>query len=63
VDDFPLDMVDANVLVRLWRQGFSIHEHGVHMVGRVGGQSMHGGWHSALYAGRMAIQTTREARR
>jgi glycosyltransferase involved in cell wall biosynthesis len=63
VEDFPVDMVDANVLVRLWRQGFSIRELGVEMSARQGGQSMHGGWHSALYAGRMALQASREARR
>lgn len=63
VNDFPVDMVDANVLVRLWREGFRISELGVHMNERSGGQSMHGGWQSALYAGRMAIQATIEARR
>jgi len=63
VEDFPVDMVDANVLVRLWRHGFAIAEQGVHMAPRTGGQSMHGGWQSALYAGRMALQASREARR
>lgn len=61
--DFPVDMVDANVLVRLWRQGFTIEEIGVAMSGRDGGQSMHGGWQSALYAGRMVLHASREARR
>jgi len=63
VEDFPVDMVDANVLVRLWRHGFTIRELGVEMADRQGGQSMHSGWHSALYAGRLALQTSKEARR
>jgi glycosyltransferase involved in cell wall biosynthesis len=63
VQDFPVDMVDANVLVRLWRQGFSVSEVGVEMAPRAGGESMHGGWQSAVYAGRMVVQTSREARR
>jgi len=63
VQDFPVEMVDANVLVRLWRQGFILQEVGVDMVARAGGQSMHGGWQSAIYAGRMAMEASREARR
>lgn len=63
VDDFQADMVDANVLVRLWRHGFSITEHGVQMTARRGGESMHTGWQSAIYAGRLALQTTIEAKR
>ncbi len=63
VEDFPVDMVDANVLVRLWRLGFSVREIGVEMVPRSGGQSMHGGLHSAVYAWRMAREAAAEARR
>ena len=61
--DFPVNLTDANVLVRLHRQGFSIGEVGVQMPPRAGGISMHGGWTSALYVGRTAIAAAREASR
>ena len=63
VQSFPVDMVDANILVRLWREGYLIQEVGVQMEARQGGESMHGGWQSALYAGRMLVETSREARK
>jgi len=61
--DFPRDMVDANVLVRAHQRGFILREIGVDVAARQGGESMHGGWRSWIYAGRMAISTAEEARR
>ena len=61
--DFPRDMVDANILARAHQRGFIVKEVGVQMRQRTGGESMHGGWKSWLYAGRMAITTAEEARR
>ncbi len=61
--DFPRDMADANVLARAHLRGFIVKEVGVQMHQRTGGISMHGGWKSWLYAGRMAITTAEEARR
>lgn len=63
VSDFPVELTDANVLVRLHREGFVLAEHGVVMPAREGGRSMHGGWQSAIYAGRTALAATAEARR
>jgi glycosyltransferase involved in cell wall biosynthesis len=61
--DFPRQMADANVLVRAHQRGFIVREMGVEMIQRLGGESMHGGWKSWLYAGRMAISAAEEARR
>jgi dolichol-phosphate mannosyltransferase len=63
VPDFPTEMADANVLARAHQLGFIIEEVGVHMRPRLGGESMHGGWKSVIYAGRMALTTAEEARR
>ena len=63
IRDFPVELTDANVLVRLHRHGFLLAETGVVMPVRVSGESMHGGWQSAIYAGRTALAATAEARR
>lgn len=60
---FPTEMADANVLARAHQLGFIIEEVGVRMNPRLGGESMHGGWKSVIYAGRMALTTAEEARR
>jgi hypothetical protein len=60
--DFPCDLTDANVLVRLHRQGFEIKEIGVKMRARKGGKSMHGGVKSALYAGKTMLAVLSEIR-
>ncbi len=61
-EDFPCELTDANVLVRLHRLGFSISEIGVQMNGRLGGESMHGGLKSALYAGKTMLAVLSEIR-
>ena len=58
--DFPTDLTDANVLVRLHRKGFQIVEVPVRMQPRVGGGSMHGGLKSVIYAGRTLIAVRSE---
>ena len=60
--DFPCDLTDANVLVRLHLQGFSIKEIGVKMRARNGGESMHGGVKSAWYAGKTMLAVLSEIR-
>ena len=58
--DFPTDLTDANVLVRLHRKGFQIVEVPVRMQPRDGGGSMHGGIKSLIYAGRTLIAVRSE---
>ena len=60
--DFPTDLTDANVLVRLHRKGFRIAEVPVRMKARSGGNSMHGGWKSLIYVGRTLIAVRSEMR-
>ena len=60
--DFPTDLTDANVLVRLYKKGFQIVEVPVRMHPREGGDSMHGGWKSLIYAGRTLIAVRSEMR-
>ncbi len=60
--DFPSELMDANVLARLHKKGFSIDEVGVCMSARQGGESMHGGVKSALYAGKMMLAVLAEIR-
>jgi len=60
--DFPCELTDANVLAKLHRLGFSIEEIGVHMKARHGGESMHGGVKSALYAGKTMLALLSEIR-
>ena len=60
--DFPTDLTDANVLVRLHKKGFKIVEVPVRMEPREGGNSMHGGWKSLIYAGRTLIAVRSEMR-
>lgn len=60
--DFPTDLTDANVLVRLHRKGFRIVEVPVQMNARTGGNSMHGGWKSLIYVGRTLIAVRSEMR-
>ena len=62
VQDFPCDLTDANVLAKLHRKGFSIEEIGVRMQARQGGESMHGGVKSALYAGKTMLAVLSEIR-
>jgi glycosyltransferase involved in cell wall biosynthesis len=60
--DFPIELTDANVLVRLFRKGFQIVEVPVRMAEREGGTSMHGGWKSMIYAGRTLVAVRAEMR-
>jgi glycosyltransferase involved in cell wall biosynthesis len=60
--DFPIELTDANVLVRLFRKGFQIVEVPVRMAEREGGTSMHGGWKSLIYAGRTLAAVRAEMR-
>lgn len=60
--DFPTDLTDANVLVRLHRKGFRIVEVPVRMAERSGGVSMHGGWKSLIYVGRTLVAVRTEMR-
>ena len=59
---FSVDLTDANVLARLHRSGLSIGEVGVQMPARAGGESMHGGVNSAIYAGKTLLAVIAEAR-
>jgi glycosyltransferase involved in cell wall biosynthesis len=63
MNDFPVDHTDANVLVRLHRQGFRIKEVPVCMAPRTGGMSMHGGFGSVVYAGQTLVAAAKECRR
>ena len=63
VNDFPVELTDANLLVRIQRMGFSVTEVGVKMACRAGGESMHGGFRSAIYAGKTLMAVSREIRR
>ena len=63
VNDFPVDLTDANLLVRIQRMGFSVTEIGVKMASRAGGESMHGGLRSAIYAGKTLMAVSQEIRR
>ena len=58
--DFPLLLTDANVLARLHRSGFRLAEVGVKMDARKGGESMHGGVSSAIYAGKTLLALIQE---
>ena len=60
--EFDPDLTDANVLVRMNRWGFTIAEVGVPMQPRSGGESMHGGWRSAIYAGKTLMAVSQEIR-
>lgn len=59
---FSVELTDANVLARLHRAGMSIGEIGVQMPARIGGESMHGGIKSAIYAGKTLLAVIAEAR-
>lgn len=61
--DFPPEVADANVLVRLKREGWRLAELPVDMAPRRGGRSMHGGLRSVAYAVRMGALVAQEARR
>jgi glycosyltransferase involved in cell wall biosynthesis len=61
-DTFSVDLTDANVLARLHRAGLAMGEVGVQMPQRAGGQSMHGGISSAIYAGKTLLAVIAEAR-
>jgi dolichol-phosphate mannosyltransferase len=63
LQDFPVSLTDANVLVRLHRQGFRITEVPVCMAPRLGGTSMHGGLGSVVYAGQTMMAVAKEFRR
>jgi len=60
--EFDPLLTDANVLVRLSRKGFKVKEIGVSMAKRSGGQSMHGGIRSAVYAGKTLMAVGQEIR-
>lgn len=60
--EFDPLLTDANVLVRLNRKGFKVEEVGVSMAKRSGGQSMHGGIRSAVYAGKTLVAVGQEIR-
>ncbi len=60
--EFNAELTDANVLVRLKRHGFSVKELGVSMTERTGGESMHGGLRSAIYAGKTLMAVSQEIR-
>ena len=60
--EFNPALTDANVLVRMKRWGFTITEVGVPMQPRSGGESMHGGWRSAIYAGKTLMAVSQEIR-
>ncbi len=59
---FSVDLTDANVLARLHKSGLAIGEVGVQMPQRAGGESMHGGMSSAIYAGKTLLAVIAEAR-
>lgn len=59
---FDPQFTDANVLVRLSRCGFAVRECGVNMRSRTGGESMHGGLQSAIYAGKTLMAVSQEIR-
>jgi len=59
---FSVELTDANVLARLHKAGMSIGEVGVQMSARAGGESMHGGVDSAIYAGKTLLAVIAEAR-
>ncbi len=59
--DYPVDVADANVLVRVVRAGWRVREVSVPMRERPGGRSMHDTPRSALFALRMAVYTAAEA--
>ena len=59
---FDPQLTDANVLVRLSRCGFMVRECGVKMAPRKGGESMHGGLQSAIYAGKTLMAVSQEIR-
>ena len=59
---FSAELTDANVLARMHRAGLSMGEVGVHMPARSGGESMHGGLDSAIYAGKTLLAVIAEAR-
>jgi len=59
---FDPKLTDANVLVRLSRCGFVVRECGVNMGSRKGGESMHGGFQSAIYAGKTLMAVSQEIR-
>tara|TARA_B100000575_G_C23099314_1_gene634168 strand:+ start:168 stop:839 length:672 start_codon:yes stop_codon:yes gene_type:complete len=60
--EFDPELTDANVLVRLDRMGFCIREIGVPMEKREGGESMHGGVRSAIFAGKTLMAVSQEIR-
>lgn len=60
-DDFPEDIADANLLVRVLRRGLSIQEIPVAMRARHSGRSMHQGPSGVWFAARMALLTVQEA--
>ena len=60
--EFDPLLTDANMLVRMKRWGFTITEVGVPMQPRSGGESMHGGWRSAIYAGKTLMAVSQEIR-
>jgi glycosyltransferase involved in cell wall biosynthesis len=59
--EYPNDVADANVLVRVLRRGWRVVEVPVEMCERAGGRSMHDTPMSALFALRMAVYSAREA--
>lgn len=63
IQNFPVRLTDANVLVRLHRQGYRIIETPVCMPPRLGGTSMHGGLGSVVYAGQTMVAVAKEYRR
>lgn len=63
LNNFPVGLTDANVLMRLHRLGFRIIEVPVRMAPRLGGTSMHGGLGSVVYAGQTMVAVAKEYRR
>lgn len=61
-EEFDPELTDANVLVRMDRRGFCIREIGVPMEQRQGGESMHGGVRSAIFAGKTLMAVSQEIR-
>ena len=57
---FSAELTDANVLARMHRAGLSMGEVGVQMPARSGGESMHGGLDSAIYAGKTLLAVMRK---
>ena len=60
---FCEDVADLNVLLKVSLASFKVGEVPVEMRDRLGGESMHGGWRSALYLAQMISLSRKEVRK